>query len=278
MQYATDRQYLCNALINVKRLIGLDTTCELVVLVPARFFRARPQSPVSKLLASLKERNVVLASLSHTSLITTGAEGAMYVDSLQKLSVLGMQGYDVVVYFDNDGLVLRNLDDLASQMPRHVELAVPRAYYTESNGVSSAFMVIRPSEKLARLAREITRERSVGDYDMEVINQMVQREDVVSLELPYSKYLLLTGIFRDHTQFDKTSEWDARKVIEQASYIHFSDSPIPKPWVDDRGAQLRQHGPRCQGTDCENVVVWKEVYRQFRDEMRASCPSLKELD
>lgn len=299
VQYATERQYLCNALINVHRLIELGTLADLVVLLPDHLLKANPRSPTGRIVGSLLQQHAKLVPFIESSTTATNDRGSIYDDSLYKLQVANLLQYERIIYFDNDGLVLENPDHLFNSIT--TDLALADAYYTanEDNIVSSAFMVISPSQKLDRLLQSLIQSKSPNDYDMEIINQAYNMEGVLTTTLfPYERYLLLTGIFRTPLARDKflkgsssrgtattpakvpeqDEAWNAKRVFQAASYIHFSDSPIPKPWVDDRGALLAQHGPKCMSLACDEPEIWKNVYRMFKDEMRDLCPSPKELD
>lgn len=281
VQYATDRQYLCNALINVERLVKFRSKANLVVLLPQSFLTARTGSPINRITNALRQHQVILHGLN---LDTDRLQDITYAHSLQKLEILKLD-YDRVIYFDNDGLVLRNLDDLA-KIDGSQDLVLPEAYYSDhvSSGLpkvlSSAFMLIKPSLQLYNIAQAFVQKRSDREFDMEIINKIARSSDVQSSVLPYRKHLLLTGIFRDHSSYLPDSMWDAQTEYDEAYYIHFSDAPIPKPWVDDRGASLAKHGPRCpvDNPGCDEVRIWKEIYKTFRDEMRELCPTTKELD
>ena len=300
VQYATNRQYLCNALINAHRLRKFNVNAQIAVLVPPTFVDA-PTNPIARLMDSLKELNVKVHTMDMTSR-DLHRDDVTYRDSLHKLEILHLP-YERIVYFDSDGLVMSSLDHLFTAPD--ADMLLPEAYYVPNTErvLSSAIMVVKPGEELFQHAIALARNATSSDYDMEIINQLAMSEEYKRSTgiLPWKRYLILTGIFRDPTsyfyttakpvrseneilsvtEFNEHGTWSARKVYDEAYYIHFSDWPIPKPWVDDKGVQVGMHGPKCRDPlldpakkadgDCEEVQVWREIYRAFRDEMSV-CP------
>lgn len=322
VQYATNRQYLCNALINVARLRSHRVAPDILVMVPRDFLVEQPDKPIGKLIAALRARNVKFHALDLSDARLQSVD-VTYTYALQKLELFRLTQYRRIVYFDSDALVMKSLDHLFLAPDSIVSM--PEAYYTPARTVanqdptlSSALMVIRPSEELYEGLLEVTSRKGHAEYDMDVINTLVRTSAYrrrLGL-LPWHKYMVLTGIFRDPSKYfhtgsripesppegqasnatssllrkdgDENGWWNARKVFDEAYYIHFSDWPIPKPWIDDKGATIQQHGPKCRDPgldakkkgdgDCEEVKVWREIYRLFRDEMRELCPSIDESD
>lgn len=113
--------------------------------------------------------------------------------------------------------------------------------------------------------------------------------------LPHRKYDLLTGEFRkkdsEHQAYlgNKWEKWDADKVLAEASFLHFSDWPMPKPWI---GASAKVKGeaiPKCEGgsQNCKEKVAWEGFYEDFAKRRKVSlflinfpilgCPQETEL-
>lgn len=284
VQYATDRQYLCNALINSARLRRFDTLANLVVLVPSAFLSVKVNSPIDRLVCSLRRLDVGLLPLDMERADIASGD-VTYRHSLQKLEILQLP-YAKILFFDNDGLVLKNMDHLFDKLGDE-DLRLPEAYYARQSSLgedqplySSALMLIKPSRKLYESAQSLMRERRPTDFDMEIINSLTRVPSIKSTVLPYRHNLLLTGLFKDHSSYEGSTAWDAEQEYQTACYVHFSDAPMPKPWIDDRGASFAQHGPKCPegGILCDDVRIWREIHRIFRDEMMHLCPSSKELD
>ncbi|ABN66322.2 alphaN-acetylglucosamine transferase [Scheffersomyces stipitis CBS 6054] len=142
--------------------------------------------------------------------------------------------------------------------------------------------------------------RQKHDYDMEIMNkylndQLLSRRDVHVGILPHKVYGVLTGEFREpwHRRFvvepqylpftkKKSNDgWNALDVFQNVKLVHFSDSPIPKPWEkNDYSASYNSlriycragdlvkyfkiddiHKPRMVD-DCDSVDIWN----WYRDE------------
>ncbi|CAK7909810.1 glucose N-acetyltransferase 1 [[Candida] anglica] len=190
---------------------------------------------------------------------------------------------------------------------------------------ASHVMVINPSKKLFHEIwkyvyspeewKTLYPERliEIEDYDMEVINKFIddrlreQIESEVEIEnplkvaiLPHNKYGVLTGEFKEmyHGRFLAEAQelpftngrnndgWDAKKVLSETKLLHFSDSPVPKPWesypltniaqytlariycskdakdTKKFNAEFPTYKPRITD-DCDAVMVWDWIREEF---------------
>lgn len=166
---------------------------------------------------------------------------------------------------------------------------------------TSAVVVLTPSAAtFARLRDAIPRAQR-GAYDMELVNALFGDSALV---LPHRPYILLSGEFRraaiapphdattttgneveieaekEETQSfqlylgDRAERWDAQRVRAEAKYIHFSDWPVPKPWMRAATKRVQRHQPPCrltpQGMDCAARDVWVRLYKDFEDRRMVS--------
>lgn len=155
-------------------------------------------------------------------------------------------------------------------------VAMPHAYWLDST-LSSQLMVIQPSKKEFKRIEYSFDHRNTSDFDMEIVNHLYGKECLV---LPHRHYDLLTGEFRKsvhHQYLGSTSEhWDARRALEEAKYLHFSDWPYPKPWSEYSHVSHDKLQPACQMTvlgeeDCSDRDVWNEIYLEFLERRQVSC-------
>lgn len=170
-------------------------------------------------------------------------------------------------------------------------VAMPRAYWLlpEVRALSSLVAVIEPSYREYSSLREDIKPASSGQiemnltanrYDMEVLNA---RYGDSALVLPHRQYGLVSGEFRTkkHERFLGSSheEWNPDKALSEAKFVHFSDWPLPKPWVMWPQAQLAELQPACDNkpgtmeeSGCRDREVWKELYNDFRRRRKVRLP------
>jgi len=197
------------------------------------------------------------------------------------LIVFNQTQYDRLLHLDSDATVLQNLDHLFLLPPTPV--ALPRAYWLPNpTTLSTQMMLVQPSTKeFARIMSAVYTKRE-DDYDMEIVNKLYANSSMI---LPHRGYDLLTGEFRnahdEHAQYlgSVEEEWNARRVIEEAKYVHFSDWPHPKPWVTTVNETLKSMAPKCsnEGTvdeDCSDRNTWTWLYDDFRRRRAAFCPEM----
>ena len=114
-------------------------------------------------------------------------------------------------------------------------VAMPRAYWLgfDKRELTSAILVIRPSEfEYHRVAKAVAAAKS-DEYDMEVMNQLYRDSAMV---LPHRPYLMITSELYelDHARYLGNDEevWDPDLAIGELKLIHFSDWPVPKVSTD----------------------------------------------
>ena len=106
---------------------------------------------------------------------------------------------------------------------------------------------------------------------MEIINQLYGNSALI---IPHRPYNLLTGEFRekDHTRYlgnlDET--WDPLAAFNEAKFLHFSDFPVPKPWLSIENETLKEHQPSCGEEEngeegCVARDMWNGFYTDFKE-------------
>jgi hypothetical protein len=73
-----------------------------------------------------------------------------------------------------------------------------------------------------------------------------------------------------------TEQWDAEKVLKEAKLVHFSDWPLPKPWIMWPLEGLQEMQPDCGSStgSCVERRIWKDLYDDFRHRRRDICKLL----
>ncbi|CAK0732493.1 hypothetical protein CVIRNUC_000138 [Coccomyxa viridis] len=187
----------------------------------------------------------------------------VWAQSLTKLHLFGLTQYKRLIYMDADGLVLRNMDYLFS-LP-DAPVAMPRAYWLSQPRMCNALAVVQPSAQ--RLEQLLQRARTHGGFDMDVMNDLYKGQCLV---LP-NEYIFLTGELREtnHTRYlgNDLLPWNATAELLRAYYVHFSDNPLPKPWLL-RPEELASNdsGPSCP-PHCEERSLWTSLYQSYHRQM-----------
>lgn len=107
-----------------------------------------------------------------------------------------------------------------------------------------------------------------NDYDMEIVNQLYIDTAMI---LPHRPYDLLTGEFRGdkHENYLGTDreEWDPVAIFNEAKFLHFSDWPVPKPWISMSDSMRQDKQPKCVEKngqeDCSARELWNGFYNDF---------------
>jgi len=180
--------------------------------------------------------------------------------------------YDRVIHIDSDVTIRQHLDELF-MLPK-TPVAMARAYWSlpSKKALTSMVVVLEPSYKeFTRLAEAGQAARTQGrEYDMDILNNFYENSATV---LPHRKYGLISGEFRshDHRYFlgHPSEQWDPQKALDGASLVHFSDWPIPKPWVMWPRNLLSEKQPKCKKQeddkeDCRDKKTWLAIYDDFR--------------
>lgn len=146
-----------------------------------------------------------------------------------------------------------------------------------------------------------SRLRAADDYDMEILNKFIddnlQRGTMKFGIIDHRIYGVLTGEFREqyHSKFvcdpqhlpfishQSNEGWNGTDVIQHAKLVHFSDEPIPKPWLPENNidhyntfkiycdqGDMQEYKitylvnkPRLV-TDCDSVDIWNWLRQKFR--------------
>lgn len=154
---------------------------------------------------------------------------------------------------------------------------MPRAYwlFPENKILSSQLMLVQPSEVEFDRVMKTMESSSASDYDMEIVNELYLDQAMI---LPHRPYDLLTGEFRgdNHENYLGTDRepWDPVAVFNEAKFLHFSDWPVPKPWLST-GSYREKEQPACVTTDngkedCTARMLWNGFYEDFAERRKVS--------
>ncbi|KAF2129843.1 glycosyltransferase family 8 protein [Dothidotthia symphoricarpi CBS 119687] len=286
--YATDSATLCHAVILFDTLKKLGSKADRVLFYP-QYWDTKVESSRdrdSQLLVMARDKyKVKLHPIKLLSVEgrTKDAWTGTWSQSVTKFMSFSLAYYDRVIALDSDVTLLKSIDELFLLPP--TPMAMPRAYWTTNKPwpLTSMLMVIKPDldefEKFKQTIRIGGTGRLIDEhrFDMELVNERFQDSALV---LPHRPYALLTGEFRshDHAAYLGSDDeiWDAEAVFKQAKVVHFSDWPLPKPWIMWPTKGLEEMQPDCGGSheSCAERRIWKGLYDDFRQKRRDVCKLL----
>lgn len=239
-----------------------------------------------------------MGSQKHSGLLEAAPRSefseASWDTSTAKLYAFGVVQYDRVIHLDSDTMLLQPMDELFFLPP--IPVAMPRAYWLlpETRSLSSLLAVIEPSYREFTMLKEAIQPAIFGQidlnltntrYDMEILNNHYGDNALV---LPHRQYGLISGEFRtkNHRAFlgSGHEQWNPDKALAEAKFVHFSDWPLPKPWVMWTQEQLATLQPACDNnpgtpeeSGCRDREIWKQLYDDFR-RRRKVCHILHRRD
>ncbi|KAI3331781.1 glycosyltransferase family 8 protein [Xylariaceae sp. AK1471] len=276
-QYATNKEYLCNSVMIFETLHRLGAKADRAMLYPETMMsptETNPNSNEAKLL--VKARDQYKVKLVPVSVQRRAGGDATWAESFTKLLAFNQTQYKRVLHVDSDATILQPMDELFLMPPCPV--AMPRAYwlFPKNKILSSQLMLVQPSEvEFDRVMKQMEKS-SYNDYDMEIVNQLYIDTAMI---LPHRPYDLLTGEFRgdNHQNYLGTDreEFDPVLIYNEAKYLHFSDWPVPKPWISASESTRQSMQPKC-GTkngqeDCSARDLWNSFYSDFTQRRSTVC-------
>ncbi|KAM0713117.1 hypothetical protein Q7P35_000569 [Cladosporium inversicolor] len=163
---------------------------------------------------------------------------SMWSQGFTKLLAFNQTRYKRVLSLDSDATLLQPMDELFL-LPAESKVAMPRAYWLEDK-LCAAVMLASPSEfEFGRIQARL-RESQPEEYDMEIINAFG--------EMRAKSHEAYLGF--------KEEPWDVDSVMKQAKYVHFSDWPVPNPWVGTTEAMKLENQPGCKPPGEQGVACW----------------------
>ncbi|KAI1634001.1 glucose N-acetyltransferase [Biscogniauxia mediterranea] len=280
-QYVTNSVYLCNSVMIFETLFRLQSRADRVMMYPEAMMdpaETNPTTEEAKLL--VKARDVYGVKLVPISVQKRTGSDATWAESFTKLLAFNQTQYDRVLNVDSDATILQTMDELFLVPPCPV--AMPRAYwlFPDSKILSSQLMLVQPSEvEFDRIMKQVEN-AGHSDYDMEIVNQLYIDSAMI---LPHRPYDLLTGEFRgdDHKNYLGTDreEWDPVAIFNEAKFLHFSDWPVPKPWIPMSQDMREEKQPDCVTRDgqedCSARELWNGFYDDFARRRSTVCSTKK---
>jgi hypothetical protein len=289
-QYATDEAYLCNSVMIFEALDRLGSQADRILFYPQTWDVevSNLWDRSSQLLIMARDKfkvKLTPVNIPDASNVADAAKagGGTWDRSVAKLMAFEETQYRRILHIDSDVTLYRNLDDLF--LLPSAAVAMPRAYWSDEKPMplTSLLVLLEPSlkENQALVNASWNVAEGMHKYDMELLNE---RYHDSALVLPHRPYLI-TGELRrsDHQAFlgNDYETWDVQKILSDASLVHFSDWPLPKPWIMWPIEAMRSLRPKCRvnpGTaqegGCEDREAWMRIYDDFRRRRKEICKLL----
>lgn len=289
-QYATDEAYLCNSVMIFEALDRLGSRADRILFYPQTWdveVSDRWDRRSQLLVMARDKYKVTLTPVnipdSSNAPDTEKTEGETWDRSVAKLMAFGETQYRRILHIDSDVTLYKNLDDLF--LLPSARVAMPRAYWSDQKPtpLTSLLVLLEPSsmENQALINASWNVAAGTHKYDMELLNE---RYHDSALVLPHRPFLI-TGELRgsNHEAFlgNDYEKWDVQQVLSDASLVHFSDWPLPKPWIMWPIEGMRSLRPKCkvnpgtaQESGCEDREAWMRIYDDFRRRRKDICKLL----
>ena len=289
-QYATDEAYLCNTLMVFESLDHLGSRADRILFYPEKWDVevSNRWDRGSQLLVMARDKyrvKLIPVDIPDAGNVPDAEKtgGETWDHSVAKLMAFGETQYRRILHIDSDVTIYKHLDELFLLPSARVAMA--RAYWSDQKPMplTSLLVLLEPSASEFRALVNASWNVAAGThkYDMELLND---RYGSSALVLPHQPFLI-TGELRNrqHEPFfgNNHESWDAHKVISEASLVHFSDWPLPKPWIMWPIEGMRTLRPKCKvnpGTalesGCEDREIWMSLYDDFRRRRKEVCKLL----
>ncbi|KAM6527763.1 N-acetylglucosaminyltransferase [Fusarium falciforme] len=276
IQYVTNSAYLCNSVMFFESLHRLPSKADRVIMFPSRMLKSDDDSSNDARLLR-KARDKYNVNLIPITIHRRNGADRTWADSYTKLLAFNQTQYRRVLSVDSDTVLLQDMDELF--LLPSAPVAMPRAYWLwpDREILSAHVMVLEPSQVEFDRVMDKINSASGREYDMEIINSLYRDSALI---LPHRGYAMLTGEFRsdNHTMYlgSDAEIWDPAMAYSESKLIHFSDWPLPKPWLSMSEEQRTKLQPDCTTTidgieDCTARIIWNSLYTDFKKKRKQVC-------
>ncbi|KAF2708820.1 glycosyltransferase family 8 protein [Pleomassaria siparia CBS 279.74] len=277
VQYVTNENYLCNSLMILESLNRVKVKADIVMMYPEGWQVPKGDGAdatgASQLLAQARDR--YHAKLVPIQVQSFSRGDSTWKDSYTKLLAFNQTQYKRLLSLDSDATVMNNMDELF--LTPSSPVAMPRAYWLDQPFLSSQLLLVEPSDFEWQRIQNFMNSRADSGFDMDILNTLYKDNCVV---LPHRQYDMLSAEFRgkDHSKYLGSDEvWDGPKALKEAKFVHFSDWPVPKPWLRGAESIVTANQPKCvdgksgAAPDCTNRDIWLSLYKDFSDRRQKVC-------
>ncbi|CAH2355456.1 glucose N-acetyltransferase 1 [[Candida] railenensis] len=219
VQYATNMDYCCNALMNFAKLRSkYKTKAELVLIVTKDAAVDLEEAMMKK----LKEFGV---TIKEVEALKFKSKDETWQEGFTKFNAFGLKKYARVIYFDNDATILGNMDSLFF-IPNEVDIAMPLAYDETVRKMKKIFAEYESHEELKTAIPKCSRKSEDDKFQLEsniikgakeaLKSKGISYQSLVYQRLPYlyNHALLDSYYFGDHFMVLKPSIKTYKSLVE----------------------------------------------------------------
>ena len=278
IQYATNVHHLCNSVMLFERLHSLNSKASRLLLYPTGFSLDREGLEAQFLKKARDQYNAVLQPIE---VQRRDGDDPTWAKSYTKLLAFNQTSYTRILHLDSNSTILQSMDELFLLPPSPA--AMCRSYWEEQPKLSGQMLLLEPSaHEFARLEKAVA-VTGPKDYDMEILNALYRDSALI---LPHKIYDLYTREFTPqrntgskHEKYlgDESAQWDPDTALKTAKFIHFSDWPLPKPWIKPNATLFDEVKPPCVtdiasgGEDCRDRDIWLGFHEDFKRRRKEIC-------
>ncbi|KAH8595601.1 hypothetical protein B0O99DRAFT_652061 [Bisporella sp. PMI_857] len=195
------------------------------------------------------------------------------------LLAFNLTQYSRVLVIDPASVVQKNLDLLFLIPP--APIAMPFIYWgkTDRWHFSTQLMLIEPSAEYLSQVADGIKAAGPQEYVVDTLTKVFNRKII---KIPQRPFGLSSGEYRRETHHEymdnrAPNKWDPDRMLKEAAILHFSDYPIPKPWIQGSQELVNQYMPKCRrsewfgGTNCRHRQVWLSLYSDYAEHRHTVC-------
>lgn len=288
--YATALDHLCNSVMLAESLHRVHAKPRTLILYSSAILSPTActtpaDSDLSILRLLQQAESLYGADTQQVHVLTSpAATDPTWSQGFTKYLAFNQTQYRRVLALDSDATILQPLDDLFLLPP--TPLAMTRAYWLNDT-LGAELALITPDAQAYKAIESRVAKAGSQEFDMEILNAVYGDTCMV---VPHRPYVMLSGELRsqNHRNYlsNEWEEWDAARAILEVRYVHFSDWPVPKPWLPRSEGLVREQEPKCrkkavavneegklvEEEECTERLVWRNLYEGFRErrKVRAS--------
>ncbi|KAF2441974.1 glycosyltransferase family 8 protein [Karstenula rhodostoma CBS 690.94] len=275
VQYVTNENYLCNSLMILEALHRSGSKADKIMLFPENWQLSNEIGSENRMMLN-QARERYETKLIPISVQTSTKGDPTWKDSFTKLLAFNQTQYKRVISLDSDATVKQHMDELF--LTPSSPVAMPRAYWLDQPFLSSQLILLEPSTVEWDRIKTYIDQKDSG-FDMDILNTIYKDSCIV---LPHRRYNLISAEFRgsseSHRKYLGSEEaWNGTLVLEEAKFVHFSDWPLPKPWIKASESDIADRQPECRkgtgggGDDCTDRDIWLNLYKDFSERRQRVC-------